>query len=232
MTKYESIRDDLVKRIANKDFSPSNRLPTEKELTEQYKVSRVTIRKAIDALEKSEVIYRRQGIGTFFDGAHAPGERQINSGITYAIQSRGYNCTVRVLTKEFISCNQEIADYLCISCGQRVLMYKRLYMADEQPLVVAVSYINNECLPGIELYDFNFISMSKAMELLCPANYHRRYGDIRAAAAEEYSEILCIDASAPMLCYDWVMTKPENGAEIPIEYTTLCQTQNEKALFF
>ena len=45
---YEVIRDDLLDRINTGALAPESRLPSEKELAERYRVSRMTVRQALD----------------------------------------------------------------------------------------------------------------------------------------------------------------------------------------
>lgn len=63
--KYLPIRDDLKKRIILGQFQINQKLPTESELMSQYKVSRYTVRRAIEILETEQYVYKIQGGGIF-----------------------------------------------------------------------------------------------------------------------------------------------------------------------
>lgn len=65
VNKYEHIVNDMKKQIQEKVVFPEDRLPTEKELMEKYEVSKTTITKAFSILENMNLIYRKQGAGTF-----------------------------------------------------------------------------------------------------------------------------------------------------------------------
>ena len=60
MTKYEVITSDIRKKIQNGTFSANTRLPTEPELGEQYNVSRITVKKAIDKLVAEGLCYKEE----------------------------------------------------------------------------------------------------------------------------------------------------------------------------
>ena len=62
---YSAIVDDLQKRIAEGEYQPGENLPTESELCEQYNVSRITVRKALQILSEAGVIETRKGKGSF-----------------------------------------------------------------------------------------------------------------------------------------------------------------------
>lgn len=63
--KYEIIMDDILNRIHNNDFSYDTVLCTEKQLSEQYHVSRITAKRAITDLEQMGILYRKRGVGSF-----------------------------------------------------------------------------------------------------------------------------------------------------------------------
>lgn len=65
MNKYEQVVYDLKKQIQEKIVFPEDKLPTEKELMQKYSVSKTTITKALTTLENMNLVYRKQGSGTF-----------------------------------------------------------------------------------------------------------------------------------------------------------------------
>lgn len=62
---YQGIKQDLLDKIYAGMLKPDTQIPSEKELSEQFKVSRITVRRALEELEEEGFIYRRQGKGTF-----------------------------------------------------------------------------------------------------------------------------------------------------------------------
>ena len=61
---YLQIENDIKNKINSREYLPGSFLPTEKELMRIYDVSRTTIRKAADLLEKEGMIERKRGYGT------------------------------------------------------------------------------------------------------------------------------------------------------------------------
>ena len=59
------IRDLLVERLDAGEWRPGEAIPSELELAARYRVSHGTARKAIDALAADNLLFRRQGKGTF-----------------------------------------------------------------------------------------------------------------------------------------------------------------------
>lgn len=62
---YQRIYNDLIEGMRNKTFPPGSRLPSEKELAEQYNVSRITSKKALEMLAEQNLITRRPGKGSY-----------------------------------------------------------------------------------------------------------------------------------------------------------------------
>lgn len=62
---YQKIYNDLMEKIKNKEYRAGDMLPSEKELTEIYQVSRITPKKAMDMLAEQRYIIREPGRGSF-----------------------------------------------------------------------------------------------------------------------------------------------------------------------
>ena len=62
---YIQLEQIITSKILRGEFSPGDKIPTEKELCEIYKVSIITVRQAISNLVKDGFIVKKQGKGTF-----------------------------------------------------------------------------------------------------------------------------------------------------------------------
>ena len=63
--QYEIIKEALLERIRTGQFSSDAVFCTEKMLSEQYEVSRITAKRAIEDLEQQGILYRKRGVGSF-----------------------------------------------------------------------------------------------------------------------------------------------------------------------
>jgi len=62
---YMQVRDYVYDQINRGNWKPNDRLPSEKELSEQFNVSRITVKKALSELTDMGMVYRIQGRGSF-----------------------------------------------------------------------------------------------------------------------------------------------------------------------
>ena len=62
---YEQLKNAIKEEIAQKVYMPGERMPSEQELEEKYKVSRITVRRAVKELCEDGILVRKQGKGTF-----------------------------------------------------------------------------------------------------------------------------------------------------------------------
>ncbi len=62
---YLKVKKDLLRKIESGKFAEGGLLPTEKELCKLYKVSQITVRRAVGELTQENILVRQQGKGTF-----------------------------------------------------------------------------------------------------------------------------------------------------------------------
>ena len=62
---YKQLKDLILKEIKEGKLKPNQKIPTEQELSENYQISRMTVRKALAQLVDEEVLAKKQGKGTF-----------------------------------------------------------------------------------------------------------------------------------------------------------------------
>jgi len=90
---YVTLRNELT----NGTFSKGEALPTEPELAQQYGISRVTVRRALDMLQQENFIERRRGAGTFVKDFESQLQSRI-SGVIENLISIGLDTTAELLT--------------------------------------------------------------------------------------------------------------------------------------
>lgn len=63
--KYLVIYNDIINKIENGDYIANDKLASEKEMMDEYRVSRDTVRKSLNMLEQNGYIQKKKGKGSF-----------------------------------------------------------------------------------------------------------------------------------------------------------------------
>ena len=66
--KYLQLKDILKRHFENEHYANGQQIPSEKELMTRFDVSRSTVRQSLAELVNEGVIYKKQGLGSFFSG--------------------------------------------------------------------------------------------------------------------------------------------------------------------
>jgi len=148
-TLYYQLREDLAKKIANRDWKPGEKIPSEAELCEAYNVSRITVRKAIEDLVRSGQLIKQQGKGTFVTNVSM--EHKLSKFYSFSEELARHGMTERaqVLSFDIIAATEDVSDKLSMQLNDKVYMVKRLRMADEMPYTVEISYIPYALCKGL-----------------------------------------------------------------------------------
>ena len=131
--RYRSIADDLRHRINDGEFRAGSLLSSEAELSAHYSASRVTIRRALEALRAERLIDSRQGFGWFVAADPLRQELTHLGTIDSQLRAAGLDSERRILSFRFIEAPGRVAEIL----GEtQVLEVRRLNLADGQPFAV------------------------------------------------------------------------------------------------
>lgn len=146
MFKYEEIANDLQRKIKAGEYNPSQKLPKEYELCEQYGASRTTIREAMEALEYKGLIVKRRGSGSYVKNINE--QEEVQKGFLKSSQFNGFSkdkSGKRVISKvlEFAVINppEEVAAQLKIPSKSFVYYICRVRIIDDEPYVVEYTYM-------------------------------------------------------------------------------------------
>ncbi len=140
--RYHQLKEILREKIRSGEWKPGDIIPSERELSETYGISRMTTRQAITDLVNEGVFYREQGKGTFVTRHKITQQLMRLTGFTEDIRARGQQPSTKVLVAEMRPATEVVAEKLRISVGQLVFCIQRLRLADGEPLAIELSHIN------------------------------------------------------------------------------------------
>ena len=94
ITRYLQLYHHLANELVDGRFRPDEPLPSEPELVRMHLVSRTTVRRALDRLEREGRIERRRGSGTYAREAHAESRLEIALSQFCDLHSKGTSRTL------------------------------------------------------------------------------------------------------------------------------------------
>ena len=141
-TKYAWLVQQLHQLIRERTYQSDKCLPSERELCEQYDVSRITVRRALAELEEAGTIYRVQGKGAFVRSEKFPVKLSQLTSLTENMQDLNLSCGSQILALEEIPAAEKIAGKLNIEINTQVVMLRRLRLAGGKPLAIATCYLH------------------------------------------------------------------------------------------
>jgi GntR family transcriptional regulator len=132
--RYYEIEQALRARIA--ELQPNEPLPSDAMLCEEFGVSRMTARNAVQRLVQEGIVYRVPGRGTFV--AEPPVHRQAGNLLSFTeeMRRRGRAPSSKVLAREVREPGPSEASWLQLGAGDKVIVLRRLRLADDEPVAV------------------------------------------------------------------------------------------------
>lgn len=213
---YLQIKDGLIAAIRAGDFAPNERLPSERELSEQYAVSRMTVRQALLSLVRDGVVYTRVGKGTFVAAPKIDQQLRTLTGFSQDVQARGGRPSSRVLDAGVVSATPEVAAALRMTPQSEVIRLRRLRLSDDLPLAVEMAYLPFVRFPGLLAHDFAVESLYAVLE--------RDYGlaltqaeQVLEAAVANVEEMRLLELTVPAAVMRMQRLTVDSNGE-PVEY--------------
>lgn len=138
---YHKIKEYMISRIESGEFNTQEQIPPEGQLCEEYNVSRITIRRAIDELVRMGMLVKKQGKGTFVN------QPKINffsiDLVSFAerMERQGFKVTTKLLGMEEILPASKVSKALGINEEDKVLKIDRLRSIENDPVSIETNYI-------------------------------------------------------------------------------------------
>jgi len=200
MPLYYKIESDLKNKIFSGQYKSGDILPSERELIDMYKVSRLTARAAVDRLATENLVVKIQGKGTFV----ATPKLNRRMGPLYSsgeeILMQYYEIKTKVLNLKIIIPDKIVKEYLELQEKEKVVYLERLRYANKTPVALIKSYLPYRYVPNIELVDFTDKSLYQILENSYGLQLHEAQETLEAVKANTRSaNLLGIKPGTPLL---------------------------------
>lgn len=148
LPKHYQLSQILRQRILKGEFPAGSRIPGEWQLAEEFKVSRGTVRKAIDSLLHEGLLWTEQGQGTFV--VEDPWRNRpflYLSNFNDDMSRLHQTPRTTLLQKTIIPAPAQVAHRLSLLKGEEVFYISRLRWANNRPLVYEQRYLAKRLCP-------------------------------------------------------------------------------------
>jgi len=147
---YQKIENEIKESIRLGKLKSGDLLPSENVLKEQYNVSRMTVRQALNNLVNEGYVYRHKGKGTFVQQQKI--DKLIHGVRSFTEEMMSTNRTVKnkIIRFEVIQANSELAEKLFLQEGDEVFAIERVRYGGEIPVLFEELFVPKQIFRNLE----------------------------------------------------------------------------------
>ncbi len=216
LPRYYQLKEILREKIRNGEWKPGSLIPSERELSEKYGISRMTARQAITELVNEGIFFREQGKGTFVSNRKITQQLIHLTGFTEDIRARGQQPSTKVLSAEMRPADESTAEKLRIALGTPIFCLQRLRLADNEPLAIELSQIYFKGCEGLLAENLEQNSLYRVLEAKFGIPLMEADQEIEAGLANNEDALLLKIATGSSVLFTRRTTYTERNQ--PIEY--------------
>lgn len=194
---YIQLKEKLLEDI-EKNYTPNDIIPPEGKLEKEYQVSRITVRKAIEELERENVVVKKQGKGTYVKEKTVLYDANMITSLTQRLEKQNRILTTK--SKDFVKIKKiekHFAKELLNS--DTLLCMKRTRLLEGTPFALMVNYFDINKVPNLEK-NFNQESLYAFIKEEYDIELYSSDETVEALAANSFqAEQLGIEVGMPLL---------------------------------
>ena len=217
--RYHRIAESLRDRIHGGRLMPGTRLDNQRALAKSFGVTLMTLRQALQVLEREHLIARRHGLGTFVAAPSIDYDILQLRRFAGDLSAQGEHVTTRLLGGRLARADHRVTDALGLPARARVVQLDRLRLVDGHPMSLQRSFltarIGDEVLkadlgttPLRQVLEYKLgITIERARESVSAVRLGRREArelGCRAGMPAFQSERVSYDAAATPIVFDRV----------------------------
>ena len=150
---YIRIHDAIKKEIDEGVWEIGQRLPSERDLADDYEVRRMTLRQAITLLVEEGILERRVGSGTYVASHRVQEKMRGTTSFTEIVRSQGKTPSSQLISYQRKTANETEIQQLQLKATDTVVRMERVRFADNVPLVFEVASIPEKLIQSFNQED-------------------------------------------------------------------------------
>jgi GntR family transcriptional regulator len=188
---YQQLEEIFHSKIANGEWEPNQRIPSENELNRIYGLSRMTVRSVLTKLVNDGLLLRVPGKGTFVASSKINAVSPAYRGIREQLETLGYATTTQLISLNLVLPTAGVRERLALSADKKVFEITRLRSVNAAPISFHRSYIPSQFAPDMNAHDV-------VNEQLCVI-LEERYGLVMHTVRENLEAVAVNNAEAKHL---------------------------------
>ena len=180
---YYQLKELLREKIAAGEWQPGDLIPSERELSQQYEISRMTARQALLELATEGLLRRVQGRGTFVAEPKIKQGLTRLTGFTEDMRARGLQPGGHLLRLELVAASTLALRALQITPEQQVVLLERLRLAEAEPMALETCHLHFNNVQELLQEDFENNSLYNLLR--------KKYGITSTRAEQQVGADLC-----------------------------------------
>lgn len=197
MIKYQQIAEEIETYIEENALQQGDKLPVLEALITYFDVSKSTVTKALELLEKKGIVFQVRGSGIFVRRQKRKGYMGLLSRQGFKKELEGVQLTSKVIELEVKKPTEEAAHHLNIGPNDDVYYVKRVRYVSGQTLCLEESYYNKSIVTYLnkEIVSesiFDYIEKGLGVKI--------GFSDVYLHAEklkQEEAKLLCLESEAP-----------------------------------
>lgn len=151
---YYQLAQNLRIQIKSNYFKSGQKIPSERNLMDQYKVSRNTVRQAVDILVQEGLLHRDHGYGTYVSNLETIFHYKLNNFIenNTLLERAGYKPSFNTLSTSEVIPDDTLCKKLNISPSDRVVRFTKLFFGNKQPAMFTEDFVSKRLIKS----DFDY----------------------------------------------------------------------------
>ncbi|MDF2539461.1 MAG: GntR family transcriptional regulator [Herbinix sp.] len=139
---YFQLKEAILEEMKNGTYKSDDMIPTEKELSDMFQISRTTVRQAITELVQEGWLYRIKSKGTFVSKPKINQNFiQVLGSFNDQIVKSGRTPQTELIDFKIITAPENVADVLKLQPKDKVIFIHRKRCADTEPIVMVKTYL-------------------------------------------------------------------------------------------
>jgi GntR family transcriptional regulator len=150
MTLQYQLRSKLREKIENRFWSPGSQIPSERELCDEYGVSRMTVREVLKELVQEGYLVRKQGKGTFVSLPKFVNELSSTYSLSQEIEREGLSSDFQLISFKTCTPTEQLRNVFALSADDNLYEITRLRLIGNEPFAWERAYTPCSLMEGAD----------------------------------------------------------------------------------